>query len=90
MNFADKMYLAAMCKIASAKQAIKEMWEEEKGSTSTVIIEIVMIGMVLVLAFMFRKAIGGLFSSLWNQLVSPSTSGKPGTVSIDTMENPFQ
>lgn len=92
LNAVDMMYLNIMSRMKLAKETVKnrvrEFWEEEQGSTSTIVVEIVMVGMILVLAFVFRKQIGSLFSSLWNSLVNfGESSGEP---SIESMSNPFE
>lgn len=92
LNAVDRMYLTACCRLSRMRDRAREAWQElkedEKGSTSTVVIEIVMIGMVLVLGFVFRKQIGNLFSSLWNSLVK--FDDKSGTPTIESMSNPFE
>ena len=69
VNVLDRAYLAACLKVQKCKESIKEMWEDEKGGTATVVIEIVMIGMVLVLGYMFRDTLANLFVGLWDNLV---------------------
>lgn len=92
LNVVDRMYLTTCCRLGYLKKRIagawQEMKEDEKGSTATVVIEIVMIGMVLVLGFMFREKIGKLFVQLWNNLVK--FGDDPGEVSIENMSNPFE
>lgn len=83
----DRAYISARLRLIMFKESLQEMWEEERGSTSTVVIEIVMIGMILVLGFIFRKQIGNLFTSLWNSLVKFDDSAD--TPSIESMTNPF-
>lgn len=91
LNTVDRMYLGMCCRLEYMKRRMAGAWQElkedEKGSTATVVIEIVMIGMVLVLGFAFRKQIGSLFASLWNSLVK--FDDNPGDPTIGTMENPF-
>ena len=91
LDVLDLMYLNAMSRFALAKKRIREnarrLWEDEKGSTSAIVIDIVLIGMVLVLAFVFRKQIGGLFADLWNSLVKFKENSDPPT--IESMSNPF-
>lgn len=87
-NVIDRIYLAMCLRAYKAKEVLKEMWEEEKGGTSTVVIEIVMVGMILVLGFIFRKQIGSLFTNLWNSLVT--FSDKPSDPAIGSMSNPFE
>lgn len=89
VNALDRAYITASIKVKRVKEALKEAWEEEKGGTSTVVIEIVMVGMILVLGYMFRKQIGGLFTSLWNDLVTKGSSAT-GEATISSMSNPFE
>ncbi len=92
LNAVDRMYLGMCCRLGYMKKRLacawQEMKEDEKGSTATVVIEIVMIGMVLVLGFVFRKQIGNLFTQLWNSLVKFDEN--PGDVTIESMSNPFE
>lgn len=95
LNVVDRMYLSACCRLSYMKKraaaAWQEMKEDEKGSTATVVIEIVMIGMVLVLGFMFRKQIGNLFVQLWNNLViNRNTSENDALTGVSAESNPFQ
>lgn len=92
LNAVDRMYLGAMLRLAVLKQSVREkareLWEDQKGSTSTVVVEIVMVGMVLVLGFIFRKQIGELFAALWNSLVK--FDDKSEEVSMpSSVTNPF-
>lgn len=66
----DKMYIWAAIKQQRVKQQLKEMWEEERGGTSTIVIEIVMVGMVLALGYAFRETLGSFISSLFTQVTS--------------------
>lgn len=91
VNAADRIYWNIMARLAfageTARRKARELWEEEKGGTSTIVVEIVMVGMILVLGFVFRKQIGELFTSLWNSLVKfKETSDTP---SVESMSNPF-
>ncbi len=91
MNTLDRMYWNAVRRIRLAKETVRatvrEWWEEERGSTSAIVVEIVLVGMILVLAFIFRKQIGQLFADLWNSLVK--FDDNPGTVTPSSMSNPF-
>ena len=91
LNAMDRFYFAASLKMHQLKNAAGNMWQEmkedEKGGMSTVVIEIVMVGMILVLGFVFRKQIGDLLTSLWNSLVKfDSSTTDP---SISSVSNPF-
>lgn len=92
LNVVDRMYLGMCCRLGYMKKRLIGAWqdmkEDEKGSTATVVIEIVMIGMVLVLGFVFRKQIGNLFATLWNSLVK--FQEKPDEVTMESMSNPFE
>ena len=92
LDVVDGMYLAVMSRLMLAKNRVKErakeFWEEEKGSTSTIVVEIVMVGMILVLAYIFREQIGNLFSQLWNKLVHFDGNGKE-SIEAGSIENPF-
>lgn len=89
----DGMYLAVISRLMLAesrvKESVKKFWEEEKGSTSTIVVEIVMVGMILVLAYIFREQIGNLFTELWNKLVHFNDNSNATDPSIGSMENPF-
>lgn len=91
LNVLDRNYLNAKIRGEYAwkrmTNALKQMREDEAGGTATVVIEIVMIGMVLVLGYVFRDAIGGLFESLWKNLVTFSDT--PNDVTVETISNPF-
>lgn len=90
LDAVDLMYLNIRDRLKLTREAVgkkaRQVWEEEKGSTSTVVIEIVMVGMILVLGYLFREQIGALFSSLWNTLVKGGGTGK---ATIESMANPF-
>jgi len=92
LHVIDRMYLNAMLRLAVLRQRAgekaRELWEDQKGSTSTIVVEIVMVGMILVLAFVFRKQIGGLFANLWKGLVHFDDDA--GSVAPGSMENPFE
>lgn len=92
LHVADRMYLNAMLRLAVMRQKagekVRELWEDQKGSASTIVVEIVMIGMVLVLGFVFRKQIAALFTSLWSSLVKFDDSAE--TPSVPAMSNPFE
>lgn len=94
LNVVDRMYLDMCCRLGYMKKRLvgawQEMKEDEKGGTATVVIEIVMIGMVLVLGFMFRKQIGKLFADLWNKLVKFNEGGDYNYDVSSSMENPFK
>jgi len=94
LNVVDRMYLAALLRLTMAREAIREkvheFWEEEKGSTATIVVEIVMVGMILVLAFIFRNAIGDLFASLWKSLVHFDANEDKPTPSVGEITNPFK
>lgn len=91
MYAVNRMYWMAVQRTRLAKETVKaklrEWREEEKGSTSAIVVEIVMVGMILVLAFIFRKQIGELFANLWNSLVK--FDDNPGTVTPPSMSSPF-
>lgn len=95
LNAVDRMYLGMCCRLGYMKKRLvgawQEMKEDEKGGTATVVIEIVMIGMVLVLGFVFRKQIGNLFTQLWkNLVVGQNTKQSDATLGITPESNPFQ
>lgn len=95
LNVMDRMYLTTCCRLSYMKRRIagawQEMKEDERGSTATVVIEIVMIGMILVLGFMFRKQIGNLFVSLWeNLVVNRNTNESDAMTGVSAEANPFQ
>lgn len=75
----NKLYLNLVFGLGRAKKKSKEVMNhflnEEKGAAE-IIAMIVIIGVVLVIAFVFRKAIGDLFTSLWNTLVKGDKSGE--------------
>lgn len=87
LNVLDRACISMMFCLNRARKSVREMWEEEKGSTSTIVIEIVMVGMILVLGFVFRKAIAGLFTNLWNSLIKFDESASDPTIAPIT--NPF-
>lgn len=91
LNVLDRNYLNAKIRVEYTwkriKNALKEMREDEAGGPETVVISVVMIGMVLVLGYVFRGAIGNLFKSLWNNLVT--FSDNPTDVTVETISNPF-
>lgn len=93
LNFADRCYLNTRTRLEYMKRRAaaswKEMQEDEVGGTATVVIEIVMIGMVLVLGFIFRKRIGQLFTDMWNSLVVFGEKSAVPTVETVT-KNPFE
>jgi amino acid permease len=82
----DKLYFASRLALSYAKNHIRKMWEDERGGTATVVIEIVMVGMILVLGFIFRKAIADLFANLWNSLV---VNRETDYTKPEAIDNPF-
>ncbi|MDL2301875.1 hypothetical protein LJC58_05925 [Lachnospiraceae bacterium OttesenSCG-928-D06] len=96
MNVMDEIYFDVSFAAAKLKNkiktAVKEMHEDEKGGTATVVVEIVMVGMILVLGFAFRKQIGALFADLWKSLVIDKDESLKGNVGSGggTFDNPFE
>lgn len=72
----------------SAKRFFNHLFREEKGG-SEIIALVVIIGIVITLAFVFRKQIGDLFASLWNSMVKGGAEGSNQKPSISDMTNPF-
>lgn len=89
------MLFALSCLKCKAQKAIHDFIHEEKGA-SDIIAMVVIIGIVVVLAFLFRTAIFNLFKSLWDNLVvTPAGNGgtATGKVTVDAIklpENPPQ
>lgn len=88
VNTMDRCYIAARLAMGRWKEKTRALWEEEKGGTATVVVEIVMVGMILVLGFVFREAIGNLFKELWDGLVT--FGKKPSDPTISSIDNPFE
>lgn len=64
------------------RAGLYKMFKEERGASGT-IEAVVIIGIVIVLAFLFRSAIFNLFKSLWDGLVkTPAENGGTSTGSI--------
>lgn len=72
----------------SAKRFFNHLFREEKGG-SEIIALVVIIGIVITLAFVFRKEIGNLFKELWNSMVKGSAEGTNQKPSMTDMTNPF-
>lgn len=93
LNTMDKIYFKTKLQAELMKNTAKRKWnelkEDEVGGTATVVIEIVMIGAILVLGYVFREAIGGLFKSLWEGLVKFTGDGDATTLTPPSVENPF-
>lgn len=91
LNALDRCYISTALRIhrgkEKAKEAVHKWRTEELGGTSTVVIEIVMVGMILVLGYIFRGAIADLFASLWNSLIKFNDSAEEP--SISAVSNPF-
>ena len=56
------------------KNGVRRFFTEEKGGAE-IIATVVVIGIVLVIAFLFRDALKALFISLWNGLVVKESGG---------------
>ncbi len=72
------------------KNAIHDFIHEEKGA-SDIIAMVVIIGIVVVLAFLFRTAIFDLFKKLWDNLVAtPAGNGgtSTGKITVDNITLP--
>ena len=70
------------CLKLKVKSAVHNFIREEKGA-SDIIALVVIFGIVVVLAFLFRSAIFDLFKQLWDNLVAePATSGGTSTGNI--------
>lgn len=64
------------------RAGLHKMFKEERGASGT-IEAVVIIGIVIVLAFLFRSAIFNLFKSLWDAYVkTPAENGGTATGSI--------
>lgn len=74
----DQMYIKAKF---SLKRALNHLLNEEKGS-SEVIALVVVIGIVLIIAFLFRDQIIKLFVDLWNNLVSNNSDGNAESITM--------
>lgn len=74
----DKMYIKAKL---SLQRAMHHLFEEEKGS-SEVIALVVIIGIVLILGFIFKDEILKLFQSLWNNLVAGKSRNNANSVNL--------
>lgn len=74
----DQMYIKAKF---SLKRALNHLLNEEKGS-SEVIALVVVIGIVLIIAFLFRDQIIKLFVDLWNNLVSNNSDNNAESITI--------
>jgi len=72
------------------RAAFKKMLSEERGA-SGVIEMVVIIGIVVVLAFLFREAIFNLFKSLWEGVVKTPVETKgesTGQISVSSITLP--
>lgn len=77
------MLFALSCLKCKAQKAIHDFIHEEKGA-SDIIAMVVIIGIVVVLAFLFRSAIFDLFKQLWDNLVAtPAGNGGTATGEIN-------
>lgn len=74
----DKMYIKTKL---SLQRAMHYLFEEEKGS-SEVIALVVIIGIVLILGFIFKDEILKLFQSLWNKLVAGKSRNNANSVDL--------
>lgn len=70
------------------KNAINRLIHEEKG-VSDVISMVVIIGIVLLIAFLFRDQLGKLFANLWNTVVAGQNgAGGAADVTVDQITIP--
>ena len=72
------------------RAGLHKMFKEERGASGT-IEAVVIIGIVIVLAFLFRSAIFNLFKSLWDGLVkTPAEHGgtSTGSISVSSIDLP--
>lgn len=74
----DRMYIKAKL---SFQRAMHYLLEEEKGS-SEVIALVVIIGIVLIIGFIFKDAILDLFQNLWNKLVAGKSRNNGNNVNL--------
>lgn len=72
------------------RAGLHKMFKEERGASGT-IEAVVIIGIVIVLAFLFRSAIFNLFKSLWDALVKTPAETRgtsAGSVSVSSITLP--
>lgn len=72
------------------RAGLHKMFKEERGASGT-IEAVVIIGIVIVLAFLFRSAIFNLFKSLWDGLVKTPAETKgtsTGSISVNSIDLP--
>ena len=68
-----------------AREAMKKVLSEERGASGTIEL-VVIIGIVLVIAFLFRNSIGDLFESLFNDLIVDTVNNNGGSMSQVTVD----
>ncbi len=70
------------------RAGLHKMFKEERGASGT-IEAVIMIGIVVAMAFFFRKQIFKLFNQLWNSMVVGAGNPKgTGEIKIDTANMP--
>lgn len=72
------------------RAGLHKMFKEERGASGT-IEAVILIGAVIVLAFVFRKGILGLINSLWDSLIKSTAEGGGntlGTAKVNKLEIP--
>ncbi len=71
------------------RAGLHKMFKEERGASGT-IEAVVLLGIVIILAFLFKDAIMKLFKGLWDSLVvgAARNNGTPNQVSVDPIELP--
>lgn len=79
------MYPMMSCLQIKARAGLHKMFKEECGASGT-IEAVIMIGIVVVVAFLFRTAIFDLFSGLWDGLVR-TPAGNGGTATGEVTVN---